>query len=228
MVMVSHSHRFIFLKTRKTAGTSVEMALQHLCTPPGTPVTEPTPVLDTRFGIVGRRHAARPPWSRLIFWRKDWYNHMPADQIARALGRKTWTDYRKVATIRNPFDLAVSRYHFDLARRHLPEKADFRETQADFRDMVFRMSIDHDHDLVHLDGKFVCDEVILFEDLREQVARIARIFAPGTPAPELPHAKKTANRRTHPVAEYFDEASIGRILQTSGWVFDRFGYPDRP
>ena len=32
-MIASHQHRFIFLKTRKTAGTSVEIALSKVCGP---------------------------------------------------------------------------------------------------------------------------------------------------------------------------------------------------
>ena len=32
-VIASHQHRFVFLKTRKTAGTSVEIALSKVCGP---------------------------------------------------------------------------------------------------------------------------------------------------------------------------------------------------
>jgi hypothetical protein len=32
-VIVSHRHRFIFIKTTKTAGTSVEMFLRQFCGP---------------------------------------------------------------------------------------------------------------------------------------------------------------------------------------------------
>ncbi len=30
-MIISHEHKFIFLKTKKTAGTSVELALTRLC-----------------------------------------------------------------------------------------------------------------------------------------------------------------------------------------------------
>lgn len=115
----------------------------------------------------------------------------------------------------------MSRYHFDLTRINQPEKADFRA-------MVARMTIDGDHDVVHLNGNFVCDEVIFFETLRADAVRIAAILAPDMPAPQLLHTKKTTSRRTHPVADYYDAASIARIRQTAGWIFDRFDYPDRP
>ncbi|MEM7193183.1 MAG: hypothetical protein AAF405_10065, partial [Pseudomonadota bacterium] len=30
-MIISHKHKFIFLKTKKTAGTSVELALSQIC-----------------------------------------------------------------------------------------------------------------------------------------------------------------------------------------------------
>ena len=32
-MIISHEHKFIFLKTKKTAGTSIELALSQLCGP---------------------------------------------------------------------------------------------------------------------------------------------------------------------------------------------------
>ncbi len=55
MALVCYKHRFIFLKTRKTAGTSVEMALEPLCVPPGTEIREHRSMIKTRYGIVAHR-----------------------------------------------------------------------------------------------------------------------------------------------------------------------------
>ena len=53
-MIVSHTHKFIFLKTKKTAGTSIELALSELCGPDDviTPLTE----IDEaqRAGLLGR------------------------------------------------------------------------------------------------------------------------------------------------------------------------------
>ena len=32
-MIISHEHKFIFLKTKKTAGTAIEAALSELCGP---------------------------------------------------------------------------------------------------------------------------------------------------------------------------------------------------
>ena len=46
-VIASHQHRFIFLKTRKTAGTSVEIALSKVCGPDDV-ITEISPEDEAR------------------------------------------------------------------------------------------------------------------------------------------------------------------------------------
>jgi hypothetical protein len=227
MVIVSHDHAFVFLKTRKTGGTSVEMALEPFCRPPGAAVVEKTPTLRSRHGIVGRRMTPRSRWDRLLL-RRDWYNHMTAAEVRDRLGAEDWERYRKITALRNPFDLAVSRYHWKLARDGLPEAEDFAETRRRFAEQVQSGQFDGDHGVVHLDGRFVADEVMLFERLAADVAALVQRLVPGAAAVELPHAKKTANRRQHAVAEYYDDASIAAIRRSSGWVFDRFGYPDRP
>jgi hypothetical protein len=227
MVIVSHDHGFVFLKTRKTAGTSVEMVLEPFCRPPGAEVSEKTPTLVSRHGIVGRRLTPRSRLERLLF-RRDWYNHMTAAEVRAGLGPDRWARYRKVAALRNPFDLAVSRYHWELARHGLPEAEDFAETRGRFAEMVQSGRFDGDHGIVHLDGHFVADTVVRFETLAADVAALVQQLVPGAAAAPLPHTKKTANRRQHPVADYYDAASIAAIRKSSAWVFDRFGYPDRP
>jgi hypothetical protein len=56
-VIVSHKHKFIFLKTNKAAGTSTEMALSRFCGPDDI-ITSFGPVEDKmrkKMGSTGRR-----------------------------------------------------------------------------------------------------------------------------------------------------------------------------
>src|SRR4051794_2759880 len=97
-MIVSHEHRFIFIKTHKTAGTSVEVALSRVAgedaiVPPTTPA-EPghrprnhearlqhtlTGMLNNPAGlrssaeIAARRLSTGTP----IPWGRDFHNHMP-------------------------------------------------------------------------------------------------------------------------------------------------------
>ena len=64
-MIVSHKHKFIFLKTKKTAGTSIELALSRLCGPADviTPLTA-----DRRGAATGGRGAQN--WRLHGWWRK--------------------------------------------------------------------------------------------------------------------------------------------------------------
>ena len=47
-MIISHEHKFIFLKTKKTAGTAIEAALSELCGPPYPAVRGPYEVMRAR------------------------------------------------------------------------------------------------------------------------------------------------------------------------------------
>lgn len=227
MVLVSHDHEFIFLKTRKTAGTSIEMALEPLCRPKGAVVSEKTGAIETPQGVVGRRLSPLSPRVRADL-PVDWRNHMPAAEIRDALGDAVWSRYLRVTAVRDPFDVAVSRFHWDRARQGLAEAEDFVQTRAEFAAMTRDPRFDGDHDLVHIDGAFAADRAIRFERLAEDLREVTETVAPGAIRAPLAHAKPTAGRRRRPLADYYDETSIAAVRRAFAWAFDRFDYPERP
>ena len=103
-MLVSHRYRFIYTKTVKTAGTSVESYFERFCMPDGTwQQSHERSEYESSSGIIGFRGVVIPENTR-------WWNHMPADLIKRQLGQDVWDSYFKFCVIRNPYEKCISAF----------------------------------------------------------------------------------------------------------------------
>src|SRR5262245_17789398 len=120
-MIFSQEHKFIFLKTRKMAGTSVELALRQLCGPDDI-IAAIGDAKERRQQVL--HYQGRPPqnWRVHGWWqsprplfKRYWfrfspgdygfYNHIPAKQARTLLNDdKVWRSYFKFAFERNPWD----------------------------------------------------------------------------------------------------------------------------
>jgi hypothetical protein len=99
-MIISHKHRFIFVKTLKTAGTSIEVFLSRHCGPH-----------DVLTPIVPHVEPHRPRNH------EGYFNHMPAAEIRDRVGAEVWNNYFKFCVERNPWDKTLSYYHMMYHRR---------------------------------------------------------------------------------------------------------------
>lgn len=127
-MIVSHHHKLIFIKTLKTAGTSIEMAIARQCGPDDIV----TPIFPAVDGHVARNWQGQfAPWKEVHskadlrknmreFLRKErTYNHIPARFARARLSRTVWDTYLKVTVERNPWDKTLSHFHmFRNAKWH--------------------------------------------------------------------------------------------------------------
>jgi Sulfotransferase family len=123
-MIVSHKHKFIFIKTKKTAGTAIEAALSELCGPADviTPFREESE--QDRKGLSPQNyrieHPLKPKRSflRKLLMRPEryyhqsvgFYEHMPAWRVRAYVGEEAWRSYFKFAFDRNPWERQVSWY----------------------------------------------------------------------------------------------------------------------
>jgi hypothetical protein len=208
-MIVSHQHKFIFLKTKKTAGTSIELALSQLCGPDDiiTPLTEIDEArrANSRGAQNWRLHgwwsSPRPLFARR--WRKftaedyGFYNHMPAAEARPRLDEKAWRSYFKFAFDRNPWDRQVSFYHHRYRRETTPPPF------ASFMHQDSRARINN-YDIYAIDGDVAVDFVGRFESLEDDLKLALRHVGLEPPA-ALPRAKATFRRGDAPYREYYDD-----------------------
>jgi hypothetical protein len=208
-MIVSHEHRFIFLKTKKTAGTSVELALTELCGPDDiiTPLTE----IDEarRIGARGAQNwrlhgwwgSPRPllkrRWFKFSAADYGFYNHMKAAEARALVDDKVWRSYFKFAFDRNPWDRQVSFYH----HRYRNEKAP--PSFACFMHDDARARIDN-YDIYSIDGGVAVDFVGRYESLEEDLKTVLDRVGLCLKT-ELPRAKATFRRTNLPYRNYYDD-----------------------
>jgi len=125
-MIVSHKHRFIFLKTKKTAGTAIEAALSELCGPDDIITPYRAASEQDRKGLAPQNYRIEHPlkpqrslWRRLMRRPERYYHptvgyyeHMKGSLVRAYVGEDVWRDYYKFAFDRNPWDRQVSWYFY--------------------------------------------------------------------------------------------------------------------
>ncbi|MDR5638173.1 MULTISPECIES: sulfotransferase family 2 domain-containing protein [unclassified Thermosynechococcus] len=121
-MIINHTYRFIFLKTRKTAGTSIEIALSQFCGSQDviTPIRWQDERIRRQLGYPEPRNFRAPlvdyrlsDWLALFYQgsKRKCNNHFTAAEVNNAINPDIWHNYFKFCFERNPFDKAISRYY---------------------------------------------------------------------------------------------------------------------
>jgi hypothetical protein len=99
-MIISHKLRFIFVKTAKTAGTSIEIFLSKLC---GS-LDVVTPIIPSISPHTPRNY-------------RGFHNHVSANAIRNQLEPNLWNSYLKFCVERNPWDKTISHFHAVKSRQ---------------------------------------------------------------------------------------------------------------
>lgn len=227
-MILSHRHRFIFLKTRKTAGTSLEIALSAYCGPDDviTPILPEDEAIRSALGHRGPQgYAGEPavpdPQQRRQGMR--FYNHMPAAEARLVIEPHVWRDYLKVTIERHPWDKAVSSYHWRTRVGPRPSLIRYLRWQEKVAARRRTASILSNWPVYAIEDEVVADVVIPFEDLAAGVERLAeRLDLPGPLA--LPRAKSLSIPGRLPYHEAMGPAERSIIERVCHREIEHFGY----
>lgn len=222
-MIISHKHKFIFIKTKKTAGTSVEISLSRFCGLDDiiTPITledeeirkqyggKPQNYLEDKGGLLTKLKVK----SKKKFW-----NHIPAQEINEKIGSDIWDSYFKFCFERNPWDKTVSQYfHYksyhgikelsfdDYLKTESVSEFPFNYTSYTKNDSVIVDFIGRYENLKN-DLKMVCDKVGINFDGR------------------LPHAKGKFRTEKKHYSSYYNEESRKLIKTLFQKEINLFGY----
>ena len=177
-MIISHEHKFVFLKTKKTAGTAIEAALSELCGPSDviTPFRDESEgdrkgLSPQNYRIEHPLKPKRPLWRKLLMRPERYYHpsvgfyeHMPASRVREYIGEEVWRSYFKFAFDRNPWDRQVSWYLYKTkAKRARPS---FERFMADRRSAYVTNYAQYT-----IDGTLAVDFVGRYENLEKDLTK---------------------------------------------------------
>jgi len=211
-MIVSHKHRFIYVKAHKVAGTSVEHALsQHLADGDLLALVPPyNPDVDE----------LEYEWPKMKGY-QALSQHSFAHVVRETAGEEVWEDYLKVVSVRNPWDALVSFFFWwrDVEKnRKMPQVFDGF--------IHWHLGSPHPPtNLPHwlLDGQLYADYYIRFENLDEDCRKLFERF--GLPYEGLPRLKTKA-RVANPLhySNFYDEETKEWVGRKYAKIIKHFGY----
>jgi hypothetical protein len=224
-VIISHTHKYIFIKSLKTGGTSVEAALSKHCSENDVV----TPLGDYWFN-----RDDKGAWIHSSMNSEGFSQHDPAAEVKRKVPAEIWDGYFKFSITRNPWDRVVSHFAWEARNRQELKPAarwyhrlgirfsQFRETRQLFRQFVAGNDWTTNDRFYVLDGALCVDFVIRYERLGEDLAEVCRRV--GLPAVALPHLKSGLREGGHSYTEYYDEPSKTIVAERHCNDIRLFGY----
>ena len=229
-MIISHKYKFIFLKTQKTAGTSIEIALSKFC---GTDdiITPISPIEDEKFrenlGYPGPQNYLAPitdyripdilKWLKAGKRKYRFFNHMPAKEVKKLIGKKIWNNYYKFCFERNPWDRVISKYYWRFRNKQRPTLSTFI-----YSDKILTLK-KRGFWLYTIDGEIAVDKVCRYEYINEELEKIRTML--GIPGKlELPDAKSGFRKDKRHYRDILNEEEKEKIAEIFNDEINLFGY----
>ena len=234
-MIASYLHNFIFIKTRKTAGTAAEIALSEVCGPNDI-VTPLGPVDELSRGkgkALCRNFTSNPAIENALIralvsgnqseflkarrkCEREFYAHMPASEIKERLPAAFWDRACKITAERHPYEKAVSRaYNYYRAHKHPPFPQYFEE--------FIRGGTYATYPLYTIDGVPVVDEFLRQETLYEDLRRVGAKLGFEVPK-ELARPKTDVRKDKRPAREILSDEQKGIVYEFCRPEFELLGY----
>jgi hypothetical protein len=258
-VLISHRKKFIYTKTYKTGSTSVEAYFERYCMSDSVweslqakrekeeyiLAAKTYSALDIEL-LVEKAEYVSPEgivgFSGTKLSGQTWYNHLPAGALLFMLGPEIWNSYFKFCCIRNPFDKAISMFHWyiklceikkarEIFKDHDPKYVTLNHKMQDIKH-EFRQwgllggleSLHRDCKYYLIDGKICMDYFIRFENYEDGIRDVCNILDIDYDLTGLPRHKSGVRPKDIPYSDYYDSETIAAVNKIFRFELETFNY----
>ncbi len=211
-MIASRSHKFIFIKTRKTGGTSLEIVLSSWCSGRDicSAISPADEALRAQYGGAPLNNLGRNG-------RERFDNHMPASLVRRRLPL-LWHRAFRFTVERHPYEKVVSLAWFNLGQGQAESTA-----IGEAIEQVIESRLYLNHPLYTIGGRLAVAEVWDHGEAWDRLEVLARKLGTELPA-ERPRAKANFRKDRRPAREILTGAQQRRIFDDARFEFELMGY----
>lgn len=216
-MIISHTQELIFIKPKKVAGTSFEIALSKFCGEDCiiTPIAPRDENLRRKLGYRAAQNFENvtfPGCEPVTFSRHD-----TAEKVYSSIPRDLWEGYKTISIVRNPYDVAISRYFWAASNG---VDMSFEEY---FK--AYRFKLNQNEPIAPISGPARLDHFLRFENLEADCAAIGLTEVWET-FRNTQTKNKSRPRKGASVAEMYAKFPVVReiVSEECAAYIDHFGY----
>ena len=177
-MIISHKYKFIYLRSQKTASTSLDVFFSAYC---------------DENDIVTEMPERTPDWHNATTAGPINNNHVPAI-IVQDYVEDVFDEYYKFTSVRNPLDKMLSCYFYWRENPLLGPAV--RPLDYSFSDWILAYGFEHTLAIFHepyykIDDEIIVDDYIRYETLEEDLWRICDVLGMKYDYRYLLHYKKS-------------------------------------
>ena len=231
-MIISHTHKFIFIKSEKTAGTSVEAALSRCCS--GDDVV--TPINDYRHNRDENGEFIHQSMNADAFIKLNLPNlqHVDALTVKSNVAPEVWDSYFKFSITRNPWDRIISDFFWKMRRNAAmtPRKRFYHYLGVPYDELEYLRKLfsgflsngnwTNNDRFYTIDDQLCVDYAIRYERLFEDLADVCNTI--GIENLSLPRLKSGLRKKTYHYSRYYDDESRSIVTDAHQNDIRLFGY----
>lgn len=209
-MLISYTHKFIFIHTYKVAGSSIAKALSKYAYNPSGKI-----LLDRISAKLG----AKPPGS--YSKSGDFPVHVKASVLKEKLPPDIYNSFFKFAFVRNPWDWQVSLYHY-MTQDKTHFQHELIKQQGSFKGYIRWLSSQGMQQqkpvMTNKQGEVIVDFIGRYENLQEDFQHICKTLNVEA---FLPHIRKSNH---HDYRLYYDDETRRLVAEGSKEDIEFFNY----
>lgn len=205
-MLLSYSHRFIFIHNYRVAGTSIRKSLERYVK---------RPLLGRilkKIGVENKR--SDHTW-------KTFPAHITARELRKRLPAEIYDTFYKFAFVRNPWDWQVSLYHYMLKHKPHRQHQLIRAMKGFDEYIVWRVNEEKvlQKDFVtDSEGTLIVDFVGRYESLSKDFLQVCEVLNINA---SLPHINKSSHRNYR---SYYSAETRSLVEENFSEDIELFGY----